>query len=55
MVPVAAIPEERDDVIGDGCACFVINLKSFVTSSYRSSSSGSSDSSKRRSSRPPAP
>jgi len=28
--PVAAIPEERDDVIGDGCACYVINLKSFV-------------------------
>jgi hypothetical protein len=29
--PLAAIPEERDDVIGDGCACYIINLKSFVT------------------------
>jgi len=30
--PLAAIPEERDQVIGDGCACFVINLKSFIGS-----------------------
>jgi hypothetical protein len=30
--PLAAIPEERDQLIGDGCACFVINLKSFVGS-----------------------
>ncbi|HKY39289.1 MAG TPA: hypothetical protein VJN18_25300 [Polyangiaceae bacterium] len=29
-VPLAAIPEERDQVIGDGCACYVINLHSFV-------------------------
>jgi hypothetical protein len=28
--PLAAIPEERDNIIGDGCACFVINLRSFV-------------------------
>ena len=28
--PLAAIPEERDNIIGDGCACYVINLKSFV-------------------------
>ena len=27
--PIAAIPSERDDVIGDGCACYVINLQSF--------------------------
>jgi hypothetical protein len=31
LAPLAAIPEERDDVIGDGCACFVINLRSFVS------------------------
>lgn len=31
-VPLAAIPEERDQVIGDGCACYVINLHSFATS-----------------------
>ncbi len=28
-VPIASIPTERDDIIGDGCACYVINLKSF--------------------------
>jgi hypothetical protein len=28
-VPMANIPEERDDVIGDGCMCYVINLSSF--------------------------
>lgn len=28
-VPIASIPTERDNVIGDGCACYVINLKSF--------------------------
>lgn len=28
-VPLAAIPEERDQLIGDGCACYVINLQSF--------------------------
>jgi hypothetical protein len=27
--PIAAIPTERDNIIGDGCACYVINLKSF--------------------------
>jgi len=26
--PLAAIPEERDKIIGDGCACYVINLSS---------------------------
>ncbi len=30
FAPVAAIPEERDTIIGDGCACYVINLASFV-------------------------
>lgn len=29
--PLAAIPEERDSIIGDGCACFVINLNSFLS------------------------
>lgn len=29
QVPLANIPEERDDVIGDGCMCYVINLASF--------------------------
>jgi hypothetical protein len=29
-VPLAAIPEERDQIIGDGCACYVINLHSFA-------------------------
>lgn len=28
--PIAAIPEERDQTIGDGCACYIINLSSFV-------------------------
>jgi hypothetical protein len=28
--PIAAIPEERDQTIGDGCACYIINLNSFV-------------------------
>ena len=27
--PIASIPSERDEVIGDGCACYVINLSSF--------------------------
>jgi len=31
-VPLAAVPEERDSTIGDGCACFIINLNSFVQS-----------------------
>lgn len=31
-VPLAAIPEERDQTIGDGCACYVINLQSFCRS-----------------------
>jgi hypothetical protein len=35
LAPIAAIPAEREDVIGDGCACFVINLNSFVTASGR--------------------
>jgi hypothetical protein len=30
-VPLAAVPEERADVIGDGCACYIINLNSFVS------------------------
>jgi len=34
-VSVAAIPEERDDTVGDGCACFVINLQSFVSAKCR--------------------
>jgi hypothetical protein len=29
FTPMAAIPSERDGVIGDGCACHVINLSSF--------------------------
>jgi len=29
-VPLANIPEERDEVIGDGCMCYVINLASFA-------------------------
>jgi hypothetical protein len=35
FAPIAAIPAERDDIIGDDCACFVINLMSFVTTSGR--------------------
>jgi hypothetical protein len=31
-VPLAAVPEERDTTIGDGCACFIINLRSFCHS-----------------------
>jgi hypothetical protein len=32
-VPLAAVPEERDTTIGDGCACFIINLSSFCHNS----------------------
>jgi hypothetical protein len=38
--PLAAIPEERDNIIGDGCACFVINLRSFVRTADKGKSSG---------------
>jgi len=32
LVPIASIPTERYEVVGDGCACYVINLASFATS-----------------------
>jgi len=29
QVPLASIPNDRHEVVGDGCACYVINLSSF--------------------------
>lgn len=28
-IPLASIPNQRNEVVGDGCACYVINLSSF--------------------------
>lgn len=38
--PLAAVPEERDKLIGDGCACYVINLKAFLAAGGLKSAPG---------------
>ena len=30
-IPLASLPNDRQEIIGDGCACYVINLNSFAS------------------------
>ncbi len=30
-IPMASLPNDRQEIVGDGCACYVINLASFKT------------------------